>query len=59
MLKEIWKICSTKNTLDGKKVEYRCSAGTYRIKKCPARLYFPSNNFNFKEVEKTFIKPNL
>ncbi|CAG9856466.1 unnamed protein product [Phyllotreta striolata] len=36
---KVWKIASKKSTLDGCKVEYRCSAGKYRVKECPAGLY--------------------
>lgn len=35
----IWKNCGTNDCADGKKVEYRCTAATYRNNECPARLH--------------------
>lgn len=37
--KKIWKKSSSKNTLDGSKVEYRCIGGKYRNNECPAGIY--------------------
>lgn len=35
----IWRKASVKNSLDGRQVHYRCSAGKYRANECPAGLY--------------------
>jgi len=37
--KGCWKKCSTSNCAEGSKVEYRCTAGRYRIDECPSRVY--------------------
>ena len=37
--KNIWKISSTKDISAGMRVNYRCTAGQYRILECPASLY--------------------
>lgn len=37
--KEMWKKCSSTKTSSGLRVQYRCSAGQYRVKECPAGLY--------------------
>ncbi|XP_077288303.1 uncharacterized protein LOC143912796 isoform X1 [Arctopsyche grandis] len=35
----IWRKSSSKHSLDGRRVDYRCSAGKYRTNECPAGLY--------------------
>lgn len=35
----IWKKCDLKETTEGEKVVYRCTAGRYRKEECPAGLY--------------------
>lgn len=35
----LWKKCSSKNTVQGLRVNYRCTGGRYRIEECPAGLY--------------------
>lgn len=47
-LQKVWKKASSKNTLDGVKVEYRCSEGQYRVNECPARLYLLYHNTSAK-----------
>lgn len=44
----IWKKSSTKSTLDGCKVEYRCTKGKYRVLECPAGLYLLYHSTNLK-----------
>lgn len=38
-ISSIWKKASQKTTVEGLKIEYRCSGGQYRTNECPARLY--------------------
>lgn len=35
----MWRKSSLKNSLDGRRVDYRCFAGKYRSNECPAGLY--------------------
>jgi len=37
--RNIWKISSTKETTAGRRVNYRCTAGQYRLNECPAGVY--------------------
>lgn len=37
---DIWSKCSTKTTLVGEKVEYRCKHSTYGVGECPARIFY-------------------
>jgi len=36
---QIWRKSSSKYTLDGRRVEFRCTGGKYRIADCPASVY--------------------
>ena len=38
-MRKIWKKSSTKETTSGRRVNYRCTAGRYRVLECPAGLY--------------------
>lgn len=35
----MWKKCSSQNTMEGVRVEYRCTGGLYRKAECPAGIY--------------------
>ncbi|KAK7601962.1 hypothetical protein V9T40_009403 [Parthenolecanium corni] len=43
-LRKIWKISSSCNISAGRRVEYRCTAGKYRVAECAAGLYLLYHN---------------
>lgn len=43
---KIWKRTSSKSTTTGKRVEYRCAEGKYRVSECPAGIYLLYHSSN-------------
>jgi len=42
--RKIWAVCASTDTPSGHRVEYRCTAGKYRVAECPAGLYLLYHN---------------
>lgn len=45
---KFWKISSSTSTASGKRVDYRCAAGKYRVNECPAGLYLLYHSTNLR-----------
>lgn len=46
--KQIWSKSSTKSSLEGIRIEYRCIGGKYRTAECPAALYLLYHSTDMK-----------